>query len=100
MAIAIIVAIFIIIIAYIILKPYFIKYNTTLLFTGEMGSGKTLNAVKTAVKVYKKNLFTVRLHNWFTKIKNKHIKLIGRKFRIEQVTQIVGFKPDTAAVQS
>lgn len=70
MALALIIGIIVILIIYVILKPYFIKYNTTLLFTGEMGSGKTLNAVKTGVKVYKKTLFTIKLHNWFIRRRN------------------------------
>ena len=35
-------------ILFFIIKPYTIKYDTTLAFTGGLGSGKTLNATKTA----------------------------------------------------
>lgn len=40
-----------------VLKPYFIKYDTTVLFTGGLGSGKTLHAVKTAIVLIRKQRF-------------------------------------------
>ena len=58
---------------YKVLKPYFLKYDTTLCITGGLGSGKTLTAVKTSivlirrqrlVKYYIYNLFW-KCFNWF-----------------------------------
>lgn len=74
MALFIIIAIITIVILYVILKPYFVKYDTTLLFTGTLGGGKTLNAVKTGKKIYKKTLFSIKCHNWWMKRLNKIIK--------------------------
>lgn len=83
MALTIIIGIIILLILYIILKPYFIKYDSTLLFTGTLGSGKTLNAVKTGVKIYKKTLFDIKLKNWFTKqfnkIRKRHNKKVDKR---------------------
>ena len=56
------------------LKPYFIKHDTTLLFTGGLGAGKTLEAVKTAIILVRKqrfykytcyNLIHVKWSNYF-----------------------------------
>ena len=57
------------------LKPYFIKYDTTLLFVGGLGSGKTLNSVKTALTLYKKN---VGFWKW-CRFKNKFVNLFRKK---------------------
>ena len=60
---------------YKILKPYLIKYDTTVLFTGGLGSGKSLESVKTAIVcVRKSRLKYYYIHNWI----EKHIK---RPFR-------------------
>jgi len=72
-------AIIVILIAYIIFKPYFIKYNSTICLTGEMGAGKTYLAVDKAVKAYKGRLWRVKLSNWFTKQLNKIIKHHNKK---------------------
>ena len=45
------------VILYKLLKPYFLKYDTTLAITGGLGSGKTLTAVKTGVILYRKQYF-------------------------------------------
>lgn len=55
---------------YWILKPYVIKYDTTLLFVGGLGSGKTLNSVKTAITLYKKNVLLWKWSRFKNKIKN------------------------------
>ena len=79
MALIIIIAIIVIVILYVILKPYFIKYDTTLLFTGTLGGGKTLNAVKTGTKIYKKTLFSIKCHNWWIRRFNSIRKLHNKK---------------------
>lgn len=72
-----------ILLLYKILKPYFIKYDSTLLFTGGLGSGKTLNSVKTAVSLYRRSLlewrfkcFKVRLLSFLSKLPpfKKHLQ--------------------------
>lgn len=79
MLIAIIIAILVTLILYVWLKPYFIKYDTTLLFTGGLGTGKTLNGVKTGLKIYKKTLFNIKFQNWRTKQINKIVKFHNNK---------------------
>ena len=83
MALIIIIVLIFLLILYIILKPYFIKYDTTLLFTGTLGGGKTLNAVKTGTKIYKKTLFDIKLKNFFirlfNKIRTKHNKKVNKR---------------------
>lgn len=60
----IILVLVVLLILYLIFKPYFIKYDATLSFTGGLGSGKTLNAVKTGTFLYKKYLRSTKIHNW------------------------------------
>ena len=92
MLILILIGIIAIVLLYVILKPYFIKYDTTLLFTGTLGGGKTLNAVKTGKKIYKKTLFDIKWHNWwirrFNAIKKRHNEKV--KKRINAAKKIVG----------
>lgn len=70
----IIFAIIVCLILYIVFKPYFIKLNCTLLFTGEMGTGKTYTAVDKAIKAYKGRLWKTKLYNWWHRKLNKLIK--------------------------
>lgn len=74
----IIIVIIALVILYAILKPYIVKYDTTLAFTGGLGAGKTLNAVKTAKKLYTKVVFNTKMHNWFIRQKNKIINLLNK----------------------
>lgn len=78
-----IIAIITILIIYIWLKPYFLHYHTTLLITGELGAGKTMEGVKTAVRQYKKIRLKIKIRNWFNKqinkISRKHNQIVGKK---------------------
>ena len=71
------------------LKPYFIKHNTTALFTGELGAGKTMEGVKLVqvlirkqrfYKYYCYNLFKVRFVNCILRHKNLH-RLDKQKYK-------------------
>lgn len=73
---------------YKVLKPYLLKYDTTLCITGGLGSGKTLTAVKTAivllrkqrlVKYYIYNSFW-KMVNYFRKKNNKRKRLYNEKY--------------------
>ena len=56
---------------YKLLKPYFLKYDTTLCITGGLGSGKTLTAVKTAiVLIRRQRLVKYYIYNGFWRIVN------------------------------
>lgn len=65
-------AIVIIIILWRVLKPYIIKYDTTVFITGELGSGKTLTAVKIAITQIRKARLRISILNFFRKIANKY----------------------------
>lgn len=85
MIVFIILLIILIVVAFKILKPYFIKYDTTILFTGGLGSGKTLNSVKYSVKLYKVSCRKIRLKNWFTKILRLKRRIIPMPILVSNV---------------
>lgn len=60
-----------ILIVWLLNKFYFVKYDTIIAYTGGLGSGKSLNGVKTAIKLYNINLNKVLNHNFIEKIKSK-----------------------------
>lgn len=74
MLLLIIIIILTLVILYCIFKPYFIRYHTTLLLTGELGAGKTMEGVKTAVRVFKKTRLRIKIHNWWIRRLNGIIK--------------------------
>ncbi len=53
------------VILWIIIKPYFIKYDTVIGFTGGLGTGKSFMSVETAVRELKKNRFRTKIFNFF-----------------------------------
>lgn len=62
------------------LKPYIVKHDTTLLFTGGLGSGKTLESVKTAIVLLRKNrLLKYKIPNKIRKIQNFFIAIHNKK---------------------
>lgn len=70
-AILIIILVILLVVLWRIFKPYFVRYDTTLAFTGGLGSGKTLSTVKTAVILLRKNrFFKYYCYNFFIKIGN------------------------------
>ena len=58
------------VILFFIIRPYCIKYDTLVSFTGGLGSGKTFKSVETALVLYRKQRFKVRVYNIFH-IRNK-----------------------------
>lgn len=60
-----VILVIVIILLFLIIKPYFIKYDTLVSFTGGLGSGKTFKSVETALVLYRKQRFKVRIHNLF-----------------------------------
>lgn len=74
---------------YKVLKPYFIKYDSTLFLTGGLGSGKTLTAVKTAIvnirkqknKWFWQKLLVEKIKNPIRKLKNKHRAKKGKEIK-------------------
>lgn len=70
----------VVIFLYWFLKPYFLRYDNSILFTGGIGSGKSLNSVKTALKLYKKQTFKVRFKNFLHKLKNEPLEPMPRLY--------------------
>lgn len=84
--ILILIAIIATFIIYKFLKPYFLKIDTTILFCGGLGSGKTLNSVKMAIQRYKVNLNKWRFKVLITKMKqilNKLLHKINKKHALK-----------------
>ena len=50
---------------YLIAKPYFIKHDTLVSFTGGLGAGKTFMSTQTAIVLYRKQLLWVKIYNIF-----------------------------------
>lgn len=58
------------------IRPYIIRHDTTILFTGGLGSGKTLESVKRSIILVRKNrFFKYAWPNFKAKIRNKIRKL-------------------------
>ena len=53
------------IIFYIVVKPYTVKYDNIVCFTGAIGSGKSLNSTETAIRLLKKQRASVKWNNLF-----------------------------------
>lgn len=85
MLILILIGIIAIILINVILKPYFIKYDTTLLMTGGLGTGKTLTCVKKALQIYKKTCLSIKWENFkirlFNKIRKRHNKKVDKRIK-------------------
>ena len=48
-------------------KPYFVRYDTVIAYTGGLGSGKSLMSVKMAIKLLRKNRRKVKWYNLWHK---------------------------------
>lgn len=71
-----------------IIKPYTLRYDTTLCIVGGLGSGKTITAVKTAVIILRRdrfihytchNFFKYKIGNFFRRLHNKRIDKYNSK---------------------
>lgn len=58
-----VVLLLVLVILWLILNPYFLRYDNLVSFTGGLGSGKTFMSVSTALVLYRKQRFRARLHN-------------------------------------
>lgn len=56
---------------FLILRPYFIKYDTIIAFTGGLGSGKTYLSVKYSLRLLKRQRRKVWFHNNFNRYISK-----------------------------
>lgn len=55
----------IVIVAFIIIRPYFLHYDNLVAFTGGLGSGKTFMSVETAVTLYRRQRAKIIVYNFF-----------------------------------
>lgn len=80
---------------YKLLKPFFIHYDTSILFTGGIGSGKSLNSVKLALKLLKKQRFKVNFKNLLKKLINLFIRFINLFKKSKKLTykSLIIYKP-------
>lgn len=61
----------VLLIGFILIQPYTLRYDTICSFTGGLGSGKTFMSVETAIHLWKRNLSRTKLYNFFRKKENK-----------------------------
>ena len=94
--ILILVLIILLFILYKWMKPYFIKHNTTALFTGELGAGKTMEGVKLVqVLIRKQRFYKYYCYNFFkVKIANciKRKRNIARLDKKKYKTYLITYK--------
>lgn len=75
-----------------VLKPYIKPQDTVELWVGTNGSGKSLNAVKSALKRLKKNTIKVVLYNLFHPFKKKPLPVIISNLPIEKRGKIISYE--------
>lgn len=69
-----------VVILYKIFKPYFIKHDTTILFSGGLGSGKTLESTKQSiVLIRKQRFFKWKIYNSICEIKNNFVNIHNKR---------------------
>ena len=66
-----ILAVVVLVIGFIIIQPYLLRYDTICSFTGGLGSGKTFMSVETAIYLWKQNVKKTKIYNFFKKKKDK-----------------------------
>lgn len=64
----------VLVLLFVLLKPYFQRFDNIVLYTGTLGSGKTFNGVKTSLKLLKKSRFKVAFYNFMPWHKEKRQK--------------------------
>lgn len=79
----IIILIIAIVLCYFALKVYFEKYDHAVGYTGGLGSGKTLRAVTTAIKLLRRN----RIKYYWLNFKTKVYNLFHKKFKHKYIEE-------------
>ena len=74
-----------------IFKPYIKPHDTVELWVGTNGSGKTLNAVKSALKMLRKNTWKVRFHNLFHPFHRKPKPILISNIPIKKNGKIISY---------
>ena len=70
------------------IKPYYTKYETTQCYTGGLGQGKTLNAVKDCVSYIKRAQRKVKIHNWIIRFRNRHFRKNKEDLLEQEIPQL------------
>lgn len=86
--IAVLIIIAVIVIWKFVIKPYYTRYDTTQCYTGGLGQGKTLNAVKDAVAYIKRAQFRTKIHNSFVKFVNKYFRKNKEDLPLDEMPQL------------
>lgn len=61
----------VLLLGYVIIQPYTLRYDTICSFTGGLGSGKTFLSVETAIHLWKDNVRKTKIYNFFHKKKDR-----------------------------
>lgn len=90
------------IIIYKVLKPYIQQYDTVILYTGGLGSGKSLISSQMALRLLRKNRFKVKWHNfWHPKDKWEKPQLYSNiAFRITKSEWALQLTPGHMLMES
>lgn len=80
-----------------LLKPYFIKHDTTILFTGGLGSGKTCNATITGQILIRKMRIKVWIYNFKAKYIINKIRKIKNVLRLKKYNRLLKQNKDEQA---
>ena len=85
----------IIFILYLIVKPYIIKHDTVALYTGGLGSGKTLIAVTDCLRLLRRNRFKIWWYNiWHKTKKEKPMLYSSIPIRISKKEMSIDLKTE------
>lgn len=85
--------IFIIIEIIILVRPYFIKHETVQLYTGGLGTGKSLLSVRKAIRLYKLNTRKVKIYNIFHRKKKRTLPRLYSNIPIKYKGKIISRHP-------
>lgn len=75
-----------------VLQPYSKPHDTIELWVGTNGSGKSLNAVKSALRSLRKNTWKIRFHNLFHPFNKKELPVLISNLPISNKGKIISFE--------
>lgn len=89
------------IIAYIAIKPYFMRFDTVVAFTGGLGTGKSYISTLTAVRLLKKARWKTKVYNLLHPFQKLEMPLLYSSIpiRISRKEMSVRLDPDTLLLQ-
>lgn len=101
MTTVVIIALVALVIVFIAVKPYFMRFDTVVAFTGGLGTGKSYISTLTAVRLLKKARFKTSLYNFFHPFQKLEKPLLYSSIpiRISRKEMSVRLDPDTLLLQ-